>query len=153
MAVEDFLLPKALTTSSVKPALSLLKSLSTPQDWLAEVIYIIRPLVYASLLAYDRRNKQSTNRALMTTLAMEFISRYLRRTPPPSALLERSEYARRDKDMLWYLLRGSIWETYTRPKLETFVTSISRAPLLGLFGALMKDWIPLIDEYYYYTSP
>lgn len=130
-AVEDFLLPKALTTSSVKPSLSLLKSLSTPQEWLAEIVYILRPFVYgmsipascqsnlifciiASLLAYDRRNKQHTNRALMTALVMEFISRNLRRAPPPSALLERSEYARRDKDMLWYLLRGSIWETYTR---------------------------------------
>lgn len=84
---------------------------------------------------------------------MEFISRNLRRAPPPSASLERSEYARRDKDMLWYLLRGSIWESYTRPKLESFVTSASRAPLLGLFGLLVKEWIPLIDEYYYYTAP
>ncbi|KAJ3569775.1 hypothetical protein NP233_g4835 [Leucocoprinus birnbaumii] len=152
-AVEDFLLPKALTTSSVKPSLSLLKTLSAPQEWLAEALYILRPLVYASLLAYDRRNKQPTNRALMTALAMELISRSLRRAPPPSALLERSEYARRDKDMLWYLLRGSIWESYTRPKLESFVTSASRAPLLGLFGILIKEWIPLIDEYYYYTAP
>lgn len=24
-----------------------------------------------------------------------------------------------------------------------------QAPLVGMFGALMKDWIPLIDEYYY----
>jgi len=152
-AVEDFLLPKALTTSSVKPSSSLLRPLSTLQDWLGEIVYILRPVVYASLLAYDRRNKQHANRALVTALVMEFISRNLRRTLPPSALLERSEHARRDKDMLWYLLRGSIWETYTRPKLESFVASASRAPLLGLFGALVKEWIPLIDEYHYYTAP
>ncbi len=71
--------------------------------------------------------------------------------------------------MIWYLLRGSIWETYTRyaglhrvvswllilffrPKLEAVAEKTSHAPLLGLFGALMKDWIPLIDEYYYCTS-
>ena len=45
---------------------------------------------------------------------MELIARNLRRSPPPSATLEREEYAKRDKDMLWYLLRGSIWETWTR---------------------------------------
>jgi len=45
---------------------------------------------------------------------MEFVSRNVRRTPSPSAALERSEYARRDKDMVWYLLRGSIWELYTK---------------------------------------
>lgn len=29
------------------------------------------------------------------------------------------------------------------------MASASRAPLLGLFGVLVKEWIPLIDEYYY----
>lgn len=98
---------------------------------------------------------------------MEFILRNLRRAPSNSATLERAEYARRDKDMLWYLLRGSIWESYTRcvlslylpsgrsrhrrPKLESFVDRTSHTPLIGLFGALLKDWIPLIDDYYYCT--
>ncbi|TFK41199.1 peroxisome membrane protein [Crucibulum laeve] len=148
-SVEDYLLPKALTTSSVKPSLSLLNTLSSPQDWLAETVYILRPLVYVSLLVSDKRS----NRALVTALFMELVSRNLRRTPPPSAALERSEYARRDKDMLWYLLRGSIWETYTRPKLESLVSRTSQTPVLGLFGAFVKDWIPLINEYYYYTAP
>jgi peroxin-16 len=45
-SIEDYLLPKALTTSSVKLSTALVKALTTPQDWLAEVIYIFRPLVY-----------------------------------------------------------------------------------------------------------
>ncbi|KAK0233128.1 peroxisomal membrane protein PEX16 [Armillaria fumosa] len=146
--VEDYLLPKALTSSSVKPSLSLVRTLSAPQEWLSEIVYILRPLVYATLLFTDRRS----NRALMTALAMELASRSLRRNPSTSAQLERSEYGRRDKDMIWYLLRGSIWETYTRPKLEAVAEKTFHVPLLGLFGALMKDWIPLIDEYYYCTS-
>ena len=39
-----------------------------------------------------------------------------------------------------------------RPKLESFVTQTARTPLLGLFGSFVKDWIPLINEYYYCTS-
>lgn len=152
-SAEDYLLPKSLTTSSVKPSLSLVRNLSGPQDWLSEIIYLIRPLVYASLLAAHRSSPERVNRALPAALLLECISRVLRRTPPPHAALERSEYARRDKDMLWYLLRGSIWETYTRPKLESFVTQTARTPLLGLFGSFVKDWIPLINEYYYYTAP
>lgn len=50
-AVEDFLLPKALTTISVKPSLSLLKNLSSPQEWLAEIVHILRPLVYGTFCA------------------------------------------------------------------------------------------------------
>lgn len=47
-SVEDYLLPKALIASSVKPSLSLVRTLSSPQDWLAESIYILRPLVYGN---------------------------------------------------------------------------------------------------------
>ena len=68
----------------------------------------------ASLLAAHRSSPERTNRALLVVLLMECISRVLRRTPPLHAALERSEYARRDKDMVRYLIRGSIWETYTR---------------------------------------
>ncbi|KAF8202919.1 peroxisomal membrane protein PEX16 [Pholiota molesta] len=153
VSAEDYLLPKALTTSSVKPSLSLVRPLLAPRDWIAEVVYVLRPLVYASLLVADRRAHERTNKPLIVVLFMEFISRNLRRAPPASATLERAEYARRDKDMLWYLLRGSIWDSYTRPKLESFVSSTAHTPLLGLFGSLLKDWIPLVDDYYYYTAP
>lgn len=47
-SVEDYLLPKALTTSSVRPSTSLVRPLSSPQDWLSETIYILRPLVYGA---------------------------------------------------------------------------------------------------------
>ncbi|KAI0936410.1 hypothetical protein AcW1_000662 [Taiwanofungus camphoratus] len=149
LPIEDYLLPKALTTSSVKAPTCLLKPLSTPKDWLAETTFVLRPLVYAIMLSYDRK----TNHPLMTALALELISRNLRRVPPPSSSLERSEYAQRDRDMLWYLLRGSIWLTWTRPKLEAFANKTVHVPLLGLFSAFLKDWIPLIDEYHYYTAP
>lgn len=45
-SVEDYLLPKALTTSSVKPSLLLMKPLSSPLEWLSECIYIMRPWLY-----------------------------------------------------------------------------------------------------------
>jgi peroxin-16 len=45
-SVEDYLLPKALMTPSVKPSISLVSPLSSPTDWLSEIIYIMRPLVY-----------------------------------------------------------------------------------------------------------
>jgi peroxin-16 len=47
-------------------------------------------------------------------LVMEVLARILRRNPPPSSELERAEYARRDRDLLWYLLRGSVWTDFSR---------------------------------------
>ena len=49
-SAEDYLLPKSLTTSSVKPSLSLVRNLSGLQDWSAELIYILRPLIYGMLV-------------------------------------------------------------------------------------------------------
>lgn len=69
-----------------------------------------KPWPSATMLFSDRKS----NRPLVTILAMEFVSRSLRRSIPPSSSLERSEYAKRDRDMLWYLFRGGIWESYTR---------------------------------------
>lgn len=127
--VEDFLLSKALTTSSVKNPTSLVKPLLSPQEWIAESIYIFRPLIYGQiacphpfllatntppvlLLSADRERKSS--RPLMVSLTLELVSRNLRRTPSNSSALERQEYARRDRDLFWYLFRGSIWESWTR---------------------------------------
>jgi peroxin-16 len=45
-AVEDFLLSKVLTTSSIKHPMSLIKPLLSPQESIAESIYILRPLIY-----------------------------------------------------------------------------------------------------------
>ena len=50
--VEDYLLPKALTTSSVRTPTSLVRTLKNPKDWAAEVIHILRPLVYGKDISF-----------------------------------------------------------------------------------------------------
>lgn len=148
--VEDFLLSRTLTTSSVKHPTMLVKPLLSPQEWIAESVHILRPLIYVILLSRDRERKSS--RPLMASLALELVSRNLRRTPSNSSSLERQEYAQRDRDLFWYLFRGSIWESWTRPKLESLAESSAQWPVLSILGALLHDWMPLIDEYHYYTS-
>lgn len=36
-----------------------------------------------------------------------------------------------------------------RPQLEALADKTATAPVLSLVSALLKDWIPLIDEYHY----
>lgn len=38
---------------------------------------------------------------------------------------------------------------FLRPKLDAIVERTASAPLINLLGAVLKDWMPLIDEYYY----
>jgi peroxin-16 len=99
----------------------------SPQDWLSESIYIARPLVYGGpklaylpmmrsywLTAYLSLSERYKNRAITVAIVMEVLARILRRNAPPSSELERAEYARRDRDLLWYLLRGSVWTDFSR---------------------------------------
>lgn len=44
--VEEFLLPKALSTSSVKTSTALLQELGSPLEWMAEILFVLRPLIY-----------------------------------------------------------------------------------------------------------
>lgn len=44
--VEEYLLPKALSIDAVKNPLALIRELSSPIDWMAEIIFILRPLIY-----------------------------------------------------------------------------------------------------------
>jgi peroxin-16 len=80
---------------------------------------------------------------------IEVVVRYLRVTPPSSAALERGEYARRDRELFWYLFRGEIWSEWTRPKLLGLAQRTSGLPLLALLSAVVGDWVPLIDQYHY----
>lgn len=49
--VEDYLLPKALSTSSVRPSVTLMSPLASPREWASEVIYVLRPLIYGTQFA------------------------------------------------------------------------------------------------------
>lgn len=149
MPIEDYLMSKALSTDDLRAPTRLMDILASPRDWLAEVLFIMRPLVYVYLLSRPTKNK---SRPLVVSIAIELLSRNLRRLPPPSAHLERAEYARRDRDLLWYLFRGAVWSEWTRPKFDAIAKKTQDAPLLGLLSAFIGDWVPLIDEYYYYTA-
>lgn len=147
--VDDYLLPRALSPASVTPSLQLIRPMISGKEWVAELIYILRPLAYVILLARDDKTPTSP---LVTSIVMDLTAAYLRRAPPPSHALERQEYARRDRDMLWYLFRGAIWQSFTRPHLESFADRTAVTPVISLISALLKEWIPLIDEYHYYTA-
>lgn len=184
--LEDLFSSKALTTSSVKTPTSLVRPLSSSAQWISEVACILRPLVYGAIssLAFAHVNlltcsvvillssKRKGNRALNSALAFECLALILRRVPASSSALERSEYARRDRDIVWYLLRGWLWEDPiryvcrfliqrrfyltsvshpSRQSLQDLVDKTAHIPFLQAFSAFLKGRIPLIDEHYYCT--
>ncbi|ELU41862.1 peroxisomal membrane protein PEX16 [Rhizoctonia solani AG-1 IA] len=51
MAIEDYLMSKALSTDDLRAPTRLMDILISPRDWLAELLFIARPLVYGKCLS------------------------------------------------------------------------------------------------------
>jgi hypothetical protein len=75
-------------------------------------------------------NPRKSTRPLTAIIIMELVSRHFRRTPSSTSALERSEYARRDRDIMWYLLRGPIWDDFTRYYYLCFLLSSTATDVL-----------------------
>jgi len=149
--VDEFLFSKALTPASVSPPASSIHPLSSVRDWCSELIFILRPLIYAFLVSRPGGEHRDIDPTVVS-LSIDLLSRYLRRSPPSHSVIERSEYARRDRDLLRYLLRGSIWHMYSRPKIVGMMNAFEFRPVFNMLSTLVKDWIPIVDEYHYYSS-
>jgi hypothetical protein len=58
-------------------------------------------------------------------------------------------YAERDNNLVWYLVRGSIWQRFTRPKAMGLLNALDKVWGLNLIATLVKDHIDLVDDLYY----
>ncbi|KAJ1020604.1 hypothetical protein NDA16_003997 [Ustilago loliicola] len=70
----------------------------------------------------------------------------------PISTVEETEWAKRGNSFWWYLLRGPLWYGFTRPKLQGMVDRTQGKFLVGVVGGVLSDYLPLIDEYYYYSA-
>lgn len=70
----------------------------------------------------------------------------------PISTVEGDEWSARDRSFWWYLLRGPVWYNYTRPKIEGLVRRTENRRIIGMVGNIARDYLPLVDDYYYYTA-
>lgn len=70
----------------------------------------------------------------------------------PVSTVEGDEWIARNRSLWWYLLRGPVWYGWTRPKIAGFVRRTEHRRIIGFFGSIAKEYLPLIDEYYYYSA-
>jgi peroxin-16 len=125
--ISSYLMSRVLTADDIKPASALLHRLSTPLSQVAEVAYILRPLVYALALQRWKGNKRDW-RPWLLGLGIEFCARQLakreimERTPGGwrgMSSLERDEFAKRGRALWWWSMRGAFWENFTKYVLLT----------------------------------
>ena len=173
--VSNYLISKVLTADDIKPPKTLLHQVSG-QGQLAEILYILRPVLYALAMQRWSRDKRSW-RPWLLGFGMEYGCRQLAKRDLRERVagglrgltgLEREELKKRGWSMGWWLLRGAFYENITRYEnpllsgkqklmrnrswLQSLTGKMKRKPLLDLVGSVVEDYEYLWDNYYFSTA-
>lgn len=166
-AITSYLVTKVITPEDIKPAKQLLHKLGTLPGQVAEILYILRPVIYALLMQrYAARYGKKGGKAQWTPwvvgISVEYLSRQLakrvleRRVPggvsKGLSALEREELKRRGWGMGWWVMRGAFYENVTKGVVDEVARRLKGKPLLDLVGGVVEDYGYLWDEYYFSTS-
>lgn len=131
--VSNYLISKVLTADDIKPPKTLLHRV-TGQGQLAEVLYILRPVVYALAMQRWSGDRRSW-RPWLIGFGMEYGCRQLAKRDFRERVagglrgltgLEREELRKRGWSMGWWLLRGAFYENITK-----CVFTSKKIPLIG----------------------
>ncbi|KAJ3413688.1 Peroxisomal membrane protein pex16 [Chytridiales sp. JEL 0842] len=114
-----------------------------------EVIHLVRPLVYVMML--HKYGKKSWT-PWAASLSLDIVG-ILASMKAASTQLEKEESERRLSDMSYYLLREPFYSMFTKPRLDKFIESASKKPILSLASGLLADYIPLWETYHFIVNP
>ncbi|CAG9993694.1 unnamed protein product [Clonostachys byssicola] len=142
--ISSYLMGRVLTAEDIKPASKLLNQLQGSSQ-AAEYLYILAPLVYASVLARSKNKRSWT--PWLVGLAVECAARQLRDRSLRTASLERDEWNKRGWGMAWWLMRGAFYENVTKGAVHGVTR---RMP--GFIAGILEDYEYLWENYYFSTS-
>ena len=123
--ISNYLLSKVLTADDIKPPKALLHRITSAQGEIAEVLYILRPLIYALACQRWRGDKKSWYPWLLG-LSIEYGSRQLAKRDFQERLagglrgltgLEKEELRKRAWNLGWWAMRGAFYENITKYEL------------------------------------
>ncbi|CAN6621976.1 hypothetical protein TRVA0_008S03048 [Trichomonascus vanleenenianus] len=165
-SVEEFLMERVLTPEDVKSPQDLVHTLDNVRVLLAEVAYILRPLLYAAMMYWQARRSdrgKKVNRWIPWVIG--FVIEYVARRQMlrayqdnlPGGLrsmtkLEAEELQKRGMAMWWWTLRGAMYDGVTRPFINGFLAKTSWVPGMGLVGSVVEDYLYLLDNYHFASS-
>lgn len=156
----EFLSTKVLKTEDVRSPMFLLRNIAGAKGNVAEVLSIMRPVIYA-LLAYKYRRRPRNWTPWLVAAAIEYCAQHLMvenyTETVPGGLrglteLEHDEIRRRRSSLWWWTVRGAAYQSITRPILNSVATRTEKIPLVGLFGTILADYLYLLDTYHFSAS-
>lgn len=162
--ISSYLLSKVLTADDIKPPKALLHRTSGFGE-IAEVLFIIRPVIYAAAMAYWSQREDSRGKAdwrpWLLGLSIEYGARQLAKhdmeTRRPGGArgltqLEREEIKKRGWSLAWWSMRGAFYENVTRGIILGVASKMNNKPLLDMVGNFVEDYDYLWDQLYFPTA-
>lgn len=174
--IPAYLLTKVLTADAIKAPKTLLNSISGNAE-LAEVLHILRPVVYALAMQRWASVDKKSWKPWMMGILLEYGARQLSKRNMQSgragglrgmSVLEKEEMQKRGWNMGWWVMRGAFYQNYTRyvgsltmrlafaDVYSHWIHAVSRRlkdkPVLDLVGGFIQDYELLWDEYYFSTA-
>jgi hypothetical protein len=140
-------LPLVSTLTSIKmPTWTRLASTQKLRSLLAELLYIVRPLLWAHA---ERHSASQTNtphavsqlwKAWSGTLGLDVVSLAVGYQYGNNNASTQAEWHRRRLRLLLYVLRAPLWDQGVEPMMERI--HVPRAPWIGkLLRAYLHDWL------------
>lgn len=168
-SVSSYLLAHVITPDDIRPAKQLLHRLTSMQGQAAEVLHIVRPVIYAILMQRVARSygyegtKWKKNWApwvaglLVEYFSVQLMKRDLAQNAPGSArngwsALEKEELKKRGWNLAWWGMRGAFYENVTKKWVLGFADTLKGKPLLDLVGGVMQDYEFLWSSYHAPTA-
>lgn len=131
------------------------------REWLGEGMNASEGLVAVLVYAWLARQRRAAGQGVgMRDLALGsgwtsavpllwgLTARLLRRRAGVSPLLAET-YALRDRGMVFHLVRGAVWQRWTRGKVMRLVEGLEKVWGVRLVAGIVRDHVELVDEYYY----
>ena len=162
--ISSYLMSKVLTADDIKPPKALMHRVSGPGE-AAEIMYILRPVIYAAAMAYfcqrEAGRRKADWRPWLLGLSIEYGARQLakkdlegRRPGGPRGLtvLEKEELKKRGWAMGWWAMRGAFYENVTKGVIHGFTGKLKGVPLLDMVGSIVEDYAFFWEEYHSSTN-
>ena len=176
-SISDYLSSRAITSDELKAPYRLVHQLQTTKANLAELFYILRPVIYALALqraamatlsspalpggASNKRDWKHAWTPWLLGIGMEILSGQLAKQDIQETMVggwkgrstvEREEASRRSWSLGWWVLRGGFYENVTKGVVEGLAAKLKGKPLLNMVGDVVEDYGWLWDEYYFSTA-
>lgn len=167
-SISKYLLEHVVTPEDIKPVKQLVHRLTSISGQAAEVMYILRPLIYALLMqrlarrfGYEGAKWKRYWTPWLIGLTIEYIARQVTKRNLSSRVpgirnsasaLEQDELTKRGWNLGWWGMRGAFYQNITQGAIHSVVDKLKGKPVLDLVGGVIEDYEHLWGNYYFSTS-